>query len=338
MLTQIEEIRDLMLQAMKGRQIPPEDAELLADDYLDAELAGSHAHGLSKFLLIDYALEAARAEPVVVSQRGSIAHLDGRRQLGQLAALKAAALAGEIAVREGVGLVTLVNCSRYSRLAPYASAIAAKGLAAIVTNNAGPRAVAPYGSREPILGTNPIAFGFPGAEGQPLVIDFSTSKQVWGEIRQATLEDRPLAPDAFLDADGNITTMPTEVEAVVAFGGHKGSALCLAVELLAGLVAGAQMGLAVRTEYDLGALFLAFELSGSVVAASLVPMSRLLSDIRSASPLPGHSAVTVPGDRSSERRATALAAGYLDVPDEILQTLRAMAAGGIGMRGGRLTT
>jgi LDH2 family malate/lactate/ureidoglycolate dehydrogenase len=70
MLTQIEEIRDLLLQAMKQRQIQPEDAELIADDYLDAELAGSLAHGLSKFLLIDYALTVPRAEPVVVSQRG----------------------------------------------------------------------------------------------------------------------------------------------------------------------------------------------------------------------------------------------------------------------------
>lgn len=337
MLTQIAEIRDLMLRAMKLRQIRPDDAELLADDYLDAELAGSLAHGLSKFLLIDYALAAPRAEPIVISQRGAIAHIDGRRQLGQLAAFKAASLAAEIALREGVGLVTLVNCSRYSRLAPYVAAIADKGLAAIVTNNAGPRAVAPYGAREPILGTNPIAFGFPGADG-PLVIDFSTAQQVWGEIRQATLEDRQLAPDAFIDADGNLTANPTEVEAVLAFGGHKGSALCLAVELLAGLVAGAQMGLAVRTEYDLGALFLAFELSQPLVADSNTHMSRLLSDIRSAKPLAGNSAVLVPGDRSNGQRAAAVDAGYLDVKDETLQMLRTMAAGDTGLRGGRLTT
>jgi L-2-hydroxycarboxylate dehydrogenase (NAD+) len=337
MLTQIEEIRDLLLQAMKQRQIQPEDAELIADDYLDAELAGSLAHGLSKFLLIDYALTVPRAEPVVVSQRGAIARLDGRRQLGQLAARKAAALAGEIALREGVGLVTLVNCSRYSRLAPYAAAIADLGLAALVTNNAGPRAVAPYGSREPILGTNPIAFGFPAADG-PVVIDFSTAQQVWGEIRQATLEDRQLAPDAFLDADGNLTTEPTAVEAVVAFGGHKGSALCLAIELLAGLVAGAQMGLAVRDEYDLGALFAAFELSRSGVPDSMAAIASLLWDIRSARPLAGQSAVLVPGDRSKWQRATALAAGCLDVKDETLEMLRTMAAGGIGLQGGRLTT
>jgi L-2-hydroxycarboxylate dehydrogenase (NAD+) len=326
-----------MLQAMKLREIQPDDAELIADDYLDAELAGSLAHGVSKFLLLDYALAGSRAEPVVVSQRGAIAHLDGRGQLGQLAARQAATLAAETARRAGVGLVTLVNCSRYSRLAPYASAIADQGLAAIVTNNAGPRAVAPYGSREPILGTNPIAFGFPGADG-PFVIDFSTAQQIWGEIRQATLEDRPLAPDSFLDAVGNVTTEPAEVEAVLPFGGHKGSALCLAIELLAGLVAGAQMGLAVRTEYDLGALFVAFELSPAAGADSRALMSRLLGDIRSAKPLPGQSAVLVPGDRSTALRAAALDAGYIDLKDETLQVLRTMAVGGTGLRGGRLTT
>lgn len=337
MPTRIDELRNLMLQAMKQRQLRAEDAELIADDYLDAELAGSLSHGLSKFLLIDYALAVPRAEPVVVSQRGAIARMDGQRQLGQVAASEAAALAADIALREGVGLVTLVNCSRYSRLAPYVSAIAEKGLAAIVTNNAGPRAVAPYGSREPILGTNPIAFGFPGPD-RPLVIDFSTAQQVWGEIRQATLEGRQLAPGAFLDADGNLTTEPTEVEGVLAFGGYKGSALCLAVELLAGLVAGAQMGLAVGTEYDLGALFLAFELSGPIATDRMTLMSRLLGDIRSSKPLPGHSAVVVPGDGSHERRTAALDAGYLEVDDETLQKLRAMAAGGRGMQGDRRTT
>lgn len=336
MLRPIDEIRDLMLTTLKMRQIEPEDAELITADYLDAELAGSFAHGLGKFLVIDHALAARRSAPVVVSRSGAVARINGGREIGQLAARQAAELAAEIAQREGIGLVTLVNSGRYSRLAPYVAMIANHGLAAVVTNNAGPRAVAPYGSRQPILGTNPIAFGFPGADG-PFVIDLSTARQVWGEIRQAVLEGRDLPADSFLDSRGNTTINPAEVDAVLPFGGHKGSALCLAIELLAGLVAGAEVGLGVENEYDLGALFMAFALSRPALKDSIATLTNLLADIRTSKPLPGHQRVLVPGDRSDAHRAAALAAGSIDVEDETLQVLRTMAAGGAGMQGDRLT-
>jgi L-2-hydroxycarboxylate dehydrogenase (NAD+) len=335
-LRPIDEIRDLMLTALKMRQIEPKDAELITEDYLDAELSGSFAHGLGKFLVIDHALAARRSGPVVVSRRGAVARIDGGREIGQLAARKAAELAAEIAQREGVGLVTLVNSGRYSRLAPYVTTIAKHDLAAIVTNNAGPRAVAPYGSSQPILGTNPIAFGFPGADG-PFVIDFSTAQQVWGEIRQAVLEGRDLPADSFLDARGNPTVNPAEVDSVMPFGGHKGSALCLAIELLAGLVAGAEVGLGVENEYNLGALFIAFTLGRPTLMDSFATLSQLLADIRSSTPFPGRQRVLVPGDGSAARRAAALEAGCLDVEDQTLQILQTMAAGEVGMQGDRLT-
>src|SRR5262249_359978 len=137
-----------------------------------------------------------------------------------------------LAEANGIGLVSLRNASRFSRLSPYARMIAESGRVAVVTNNAGPAAVAPFGSSDPILGTNPIAFGFPAASGA-FVIHFSTAERVWGEIRQAALEGRELPPNAFLDAEGKETREPDRVEAVLPFGGYKGSALCIAIELLA---------------------------------------------------------------------------------------------------------
>ena len=336
MLTAIGEVRNLMLAAMKARQIDPGDAAFIADDYLDAELEGRVTHGLGKFLLIDNALAEREHEPRVTYQHGALARIDGGKQIGQLAARQASTLAAEIANREGVGLVTLINAGRYSRLAPYAATIAREGLAAMVVNNAGPAAVAPYGSMRPILGTNPIAFGFPGEDGAPFVIDFSTAEQVWGEIRQAILEGRALKP-GFLDAAGNPTTNPNDVEAVLPFGDHKGSALCVAIELLAGLVAGARMGLAVDTEYDLGAVFMAFALARPGLAESLGALSDLLVDIRSSAGLPGHGPVAAPGDLSRARRAAAITAGQIDVGEGILKMLRSMAAGGTGLEADRLT-
>jgi L-2-hydroxycarboxylate dehydrogenase (NAD+) len=335
-LMQINEIRGLMLSALKARNLDPDDAQLIVDDFLDAELAGSIAHGLGKFVTIDRALSYRQGEPVVVSQRGVIVHLDGKRELGQIAARKAALIAAETAKREGIGLSTLVNSGRYSRLAPYAAMIAREGLVGIVTNNAGPRAVAPHGSRTPILGTNPMAFGFPGHD-EPYVIDFATAQRTWGEIRQAVLEGRSLPPGAFINGDGYVTTNPADVNAALPFGGHKGSALCLALELFAGLVAGAKIGLTVESEYDLGASFMAFSLAGESAADGAATVSVLLDEIRSSDPLPEVAAVAVPGDRSRTRREAALASGAVDVEGRTLGLLKAMASGDKGFEGDRLT-
>jgi ureidoglycolate dehydrogenase (NAD+)/L-2-hydroxycarboxylate dehydrogenase (NAD+) len=129
---------------------------------------------------------------------------------------------------------------------------------------------------------------------------------------------------------------PADVDSVLPFGGHKGSALCLAIELLAGLVAGAEVGLGVENEYNLGALFVAFSLARPMLEDSIMTLTHLLGDIRSSRPLPGHERVLVPGDRSNACRAAALEAGSLEVGDETLQVLRTMAAGGAGMQGDRL--
>lgn len=337
----IAEIRELMLVAMARRGIKDDDAAFMADDYLDAELEGRQTHGIGKFLLIDAALEAREGSLEITAQHGSVVHIDGRKSLGQLAAREASIRAASLAKVNGIGLVTLRNASRYSRLSPYAQTIATEQLVAIVTNNAGPAAVAPFGASRPLFGTNPIAFGFPrGPHAEPYIIDISTAERVWGEIRQAMLEGRSLPEKAFLDIDGYETTNPRQVESVLPFGGHKGSALCLAIELLAGLVAGGRVGLQVDDEYGLGAVFIAIapELrpNGSTdPTGGLVDL--LLEDLRGLPPVPGGSDVRAPGDRSAANKKAALDSGRLMLDDETLELLQRMAGGGEGLHADKLT-
>jgi LDH2 family malate/lactate/ureidoglycolate dehydrogenase len=80
----------------------------------------------------------------------------------------------------------------------------------------------------------------------PQTFDFATSEVVWGEIRQATLEGRGLVSGPFLSSAGDVTTAPSEVDAVRAFGGRRGWALNLAIEMLAGPLAGGRAGLDVK--------------------------------------------------------------------------------------------
>jgi LDH2 family malate/lactate/ureidoglycolate dehydrogenase len=325
----IDHIRGLMLEALAVRGIEGEDAEFLARDYLDAQLDGHVTHGIGKFLLLGAALEQRDAEGLrQIAGRGAYVLFDGGREIGQLAARHCAQEAGRLASEHGVGVVGLVNAGRFGRLASYGQAIADAGHVGIVLNNAGPPAVTPHGSVEPVLGTNPICFAFPAPEAS-LVIDFSTAARVWGEIRQAMLEGRPLPSGAFLDRDGRPTTDAERADAVLPFGGHKGFALCLAVELLAGSLTGARMGLEVTSEYDLGAVFLALDASG-VLGGGSASVGRLRDEVRASRPAPGIDRVRVPGDRAAEHRRAALVAGSVTVDDETFERLREMSRGVTG--------
>ncbi|GAA3830875.1 L-sulfolactate dehydrogenase [Sphaerisporangium flaviroseum] len=324
--TSLDELKQMMRQVLSSRGITGEDAEFVIDDHVDAELEGRPTHGLGKFLLIDHALDNRQGGSEVVSSVGCLMIIDGHREIGQLAARFASLKAADLARRCGVGLVTLRNFGRFGRLAPYSRIIAETGMVGIVLNNAGPPAVAPFGSRNAILGTNPISFGFPSVT-TPVVIDFATSKKVWGEIRQATLSESQLPRNAFLDGNGNETVEPAQVDAVLPFGEHKGSALCLAIELLAGTVAGAAMGGQVDDEYSLGAMFLAV----NPVSGAHHHVSALVDEIVASIPMQGADNVQVPGQGSLRRKGEGLQRGWLDVADSTYKTLSTMAKGGTGL-------
>jgi LDH2 family malate/lactate/ureidoglycolate dehydrogenase len=317
----IDEVRALMTKALDLRGIEEETIALIVDDFLGAELEGRSTHGVGKFLLLDAALAERVGHPAIETEAAAWALVDGNRELGHVAARYCAEQACERAEGEGIGVVGLRNASRFSRLKPYGRLIADRGLIGIVLNNAGPPAVAPYGSSEPILGTNPICFAFPATDS-PAVFDFATSERVWGEIRQAVLEERDLPAGAFVDGDGLPTTDPDSADAVLPFGGARGSALCLAIELMAGGLASALMGKAVTSEYDLGAVFVALRPRSDEFASRA---AALLADIRSARPLVPGQVVHVPGERSREERSEAEKRGTLELESGVITRLEEMS-------------
>jgi LDH2 family malate/lactate/ureidoglycolate dehydrogenase len=320
----IAHVRRLLLKALALREIDAEDAEFIAADYIDAQLAGKSTHGLGKFLLLDAALAERQGSPLVVTRSRGSARVDGRRSLGQVAGRYCVRLLHSFVDEHAIGMVSLFNSSRFARLEPYGRLIANQGLIGVVTNSAGPPAVAPFGSIDPVLGTNPICFAFPSV-ADPLIVDFSTSERVWGEIRQAVLENRPLPDDAFLDERGGFTTDPNAVNAVLPFGNHRGSALCVVIELLAAILASGNVGLEVSSEYECGAVFVGIDPSNlfpdGARPDTVEVLRRAIRGSRSATDIP----VVAPGDRSSTRRAEAMATGKLDVDSETLSRLEQMS-------------
>lgn len=140
-----------------------------------------------------------------------------------------------------LGLAALVinDCTHFSALWPEVEALTSQGLAGLAFCPSY-SAVAPAGGTQPLFGTNPLAFGWPRAEGLPYVFDFATSVAARGEIELHRRAGQRIPEGWAIDATGQPTTDPelALAGAMLPFGGHKGSALSTMIELLGGAMIG----------------------------------------------------------------------------------------------------
>ncbi|WP_182086581.1 Ldh family oxidoreductase [Aureimonas sp. ME7] len=140
-----------------------------------------------------------------------------------------------------LGLAALVihDCAHFSALWPEVEALTELGVAALALCPSY-ATVAPAGGTRPLLGTNPLAFGWPRPGLDPYVFDFATSVAARGEIELHRRAGRLLPEGWAVDADGTATTDPDAAlaGAMLPFGGHKGSAISTMIELLAGAMIG----------------------------------------------------------------------------------------------------
>jgi LDH2 family malate/lactate/ureidoglycolate dehydrogenase len=315
----------LATAALHGQGLSADAAREIAEEFVIADVAGVHTHGVGKIVTMNFGDPAA--DPTF-AEKGAVLRVNGNGSSGFLLMRKVADRLEKIARKLGVGLASVQNFSRYSSLYPYTDSLATAGFVGVLMNSAGPAAVAPYGSADPVTGTNPLCVSFPTATGVQ-TFDFATAAMVWGEIRQAAFENRALPSGPFLDAAGQVTTAPADVNAVKAFGAAKGWSLNLAIEIIAGLLTGGAAGLDVGIEYDCGAVMLAIDpvATGAGTAfPSLV--SSLFDDIRNSRPLAPGAPVRVPGDKGRSRIVLDdVGRQVLTVPDTTLALLARMANG-----------
>ena len=151
----------------------PTDAHAVAESLVKASLLGHDSHGLLRIKRYVDSIVAKKlhpaAQPRVASQQGATAVVAGGHGFGYVSAMFGVRTALELATAQGVGAVALSNTNHIGRLPDYAEAISSAGFVALIfTSGAGPGgSVAPYGGRERVFGTNPIAWGLPASPPRP---------------------------------------------------------------------------------------------------------------------------------------------------------------------------
>jgi hydroxycarboxylate dehydrogenase B len=231
---------------------PNEDSAEVARHFTLANLSGHDSHGIGMLPLYmrshaDGWLKPSNT-PVDRVVSGSFLVIDAQLALGQPTARRAVARASDIALRDGVAVLNLIDAHHIGRIGDYAEQAAERGLISMFWVNVAGRTpiVAPHGARNARWGTNPHAVGVPGGDGKPYILDFATSRMAHGKARVSLNKGEQSAPGYLIDASGEPTTDPAVVfpplpmGALLPFGEHKGAGLAFIVELLsAGLAGGA---------------------------------------------------------------------------------------------------
>jgi (2R)-3-sulfolactate dehydrogenase (NADP+) len=303
----------ILAGAMRAHGWSDPAIEVTVAELLDAEWRGVTSHGVA--LLPDLLAWSAqrRGDPVITHRHGATATIDGGDGPGSLVAQLALDEAEVLARTHGVGLVTATNRSPFVRGGFHARRAAEHGVVALVAATA-PSRVAPHGGRVPVFGTNPLAAGFPRADGPPVVVDMSMTVLPASEVRRRDRLGLPLPAGAAVDRLGQPTTDPAAAlaGAMLPFGGHKGSSLALVIELLVGGLAGGRVGTSIPG--DRAMLFLVVDPAEHAAFPAVV--ASLVADLQASG-----DTVHVPGTSQPDWDAP------VEVPDDLVDLLRAAADG-----------
>lgn len=216
----------------------------LARVIVAGERDGCKSHGIYRIEGVLRTLEAGKvrgdADPVAhPAGNGAIVRVDARGGFSNAAFDRGLPLLVERAAELGLAAMVVNDCTHFAALWPEVEALTEHGLAALVMCPSY-ATVAPAGGNRPLLGTNPMAFGWPRPGRHPYVFDFATSVAARGEIELHRRAGKPLPEGWAMDEAGRPTTDPQAAlaGAMMPFGGHKGSAIGTMIELLAGIMIG----------------------------------------------------------------------------------------------------
>jgi uncharacterized oxidoreductase len=267
------------------------------------------------------------ASPEIVGDTGALVRIDGRGGYGQVAGSFAARLGSARARVHGVCLLTIENAGHFGRNALWPEMAAAEGVASIHFGHGFGSAplVAPHGGTSARLRTSPLAFGAPGPDGQPIVLDFSVAALSFNSVKVLAERGERLPAGAAIAPDGSPTDDPRLVldgiAALLPFGGFKGYGLAVFAEIFAGIL-GAHGATAAGTN---AMLSIYFDVAGIADGAAYhARLAALVASLRETPVAPGSPGVMAPGDRSRRARSEAAAHG-LSITPALRRSLEAAA-------------
>lgn len=321
----IEALREFSTRVFIHFGVPKSDATQAADVLASADLRGIDSHGVARlysyFGLLSEGLINPKPKIQTVRSTASTATVDGDNGLGLVVGPQANQIAMDMAEKAGSGWVSVRNTNHYGIAGYYVLKALERDLIGWAMTNS-TKLVTPLWGAERMLGTNPIAIAFPGKEEPAIVIDMATCAAAYGKIEMARRKGEEIPRGWAIDTSGRGTTNPDDIPAGGALlplgsdrerGGHKGYALAMMVDILCGVLGGANWGpftppFALRLEFPkrsvgkgIGHFFGAMRIDGFIDADEFKrQVDDYVRTFRATKPAPGTNGPLIPGDPERE--------------------------------------
>ena len=326
-----KKLKILLNQIFQKHNLSKDHSKIVSDYLIKAELLDAPSHGLARLKMYCDRIKKKLINPKpnikIKKISNSISHVDANDSIGFVAADIGIKQAIKNAKKTGIGLVAIKKSGHYGLSSFYAEQAVKNNLIVFCFTNA-PPALAPYGAKKSLFGTNPICFGAPTGKA-PFILDASTSMINRGKIRRASKLGQKIPYGVALDKYGQIT-----IDANKALEGtqlpistFKGSGLAWMVDILSGVITGAAHGGKVRDPFDdfkgpqnVGHLFLAIK-PNIFIGKNYI--KRIKENIRIIKKLPrakGFASISYPGENKA-RRFSKNSKKKINLPREIEKDL-----------------
>ena len=314
-----------------------EEAAIIARHSIGANLAGHDSHGI---IQIPTYIDRVKKEHIIpgaefeiVRETPTTTVIDGHWGWGYVVSERAMQMTIDKAEKSGVAATTVSHQSHVGRVADYPLMAAEAGMIGMMTADSGrsPKSVAPFGGREPRLGTNPISMAMPSNLDGPFFIDMATSGAAAGKVKLAQSRGTPIPEGWLVDKDGNPTTDPNlygNGAVILPLGGaegHKGYGLSAMVEIFSGILTGLGFGVEPSGKHNDGVFMAVFKVDAFM---DLEEFKREVTDfatyLKATPTAAGFDEVLYPGEIEHQRIQKNLAEGVF-IEDATWDKLKALA-------------
>mgnify|MGYP001176033701 FL=1 len=312
-------------------------AKICAKYLIAAELFGESSHGLSRLKMYCDRIKKKLINPKpkikIKKISNSVSYIDANNSIGFVAADIGIKKAIEHARKSGIGLVGIKRSNHYGLSRFYANQAVKKNIMVWCFTNA-PPAIAPYGTRKSLFGTNPICFGTPSGNKIPFILDMSTSKINRGKIRRAQKLGLKIPYGVALNKNGKITTNAHHAirGTQLPIAGFKGSGLAWMVDILSGVLTGSSHGGRTKDPFDdfsgpqnMGHLFITVNPKIFVGKNYIKEIKKNIKLIKKLPKAKGFKNINFPGERKNYLYKKNLKRD-IAVPSKILQEIKKLDA------------
>ena len=306
-------------------------AEAVADALIDAELTGVSTHGVSRLAVYMQRMDAgvmSRENNIrIVRESTSTLVVDAGNSLGAAAAKFGMERCIAKAKETGCCFASVHSSNHFGTAAYYTRLAAAQDMIGFACTNLKGK-IAPFGSAEPYMGTNPISVAAP-SDDLPVVLDMAPSVVALGKLILAQKLGKSIPEGWALDKDGNPTTDPAEGRKgmLTPFGGPKGSGIAIMIDIASGILSGGGFGNHLTGLYEMTGPQGVGHFMGAIDVSHFTDLetfkekvSEMSAEIKALKKAPGVQEILMPGDLEANKRAANEANG-IEVEEPVYQEL-----------------